>query len=325
MKIARRHLLYLGAGVAVAQPLPQSALALSYPMRPFRMIVPFAPAGGTDILARLLGQWLSERFGQPFVIDNRPGAASSIGTEVVVHAPPDGYTLLLADASAAINASLYDKLSFNFIRDISPVAAVISTPLLMVANPTLPARTIAEFIAYAKASPGRINMASAGTGSTSHLAGELFKMMTGIAMTHAPYRGGGATIPDLIAGQVQVSFSGFATAAEYVKAGKLRGLAVTTMARSEALPELPSAGEFLTGYEVDQWYGLCAPKNVPAKIVNILNQEINAALADFKMKARLAEQGGTGLSGSPADFGKLISRDTEKWAKVVKFAGIKAG
>jgi tripartite-type tricarboxylate transporter receptor subunit TctC len=289
-----------------------------------RIIVGFAAGGSSDILARLMGQWLSERIGQPFIIENRPGAATNIATEAVVRAPADGTTLLLIAPSSAINATLYDKLYFNFIRDIAPVAGIISAPNVMVVNPSVPAKTVPELIAYAKANPGKITMASAGVGSDGHLVGELFKMMAGIDMVHVPYRGGGPALTDLIAGQVQVYFAGTAPSIEYIRAGRLRALAVTAATRSEALPDIPTVGEFVPGYEASYWAGIGAPKATPAEIVERLNKEINAGLADPKMKARLADLGGTVFPGSPAEFGKLIADETEKWAKVIKFAGIKA-
>ena len=276
-----------------------------------------------DIVARLIGQWLSERLGQPFIIENRPGAGSNIATEAVVRAPPDGYTLLLVGPPNAINATLYDKLNFNFIRDIAPVASIVRVPNVMVVNPSVPAKTVPEFIAYAKANPGKINMASAGIGSSAHVAGELFKMMTGVDMVHVPYRGAAPALTDLLGGQVQVCSPRMPASIEYIKAGKLRALAVTTATRSEALPDVPTVGEFVPGYEASSWYGVGAPKNTPAEIVDKLNKEINAALADPKIKARLADLGGTALAGSPADFGKLIADETEKWGKVIRAANIK--
>jgi tripartite-type tricarboxylate transporter receptor subunit TctC len=286
--------------------------------------VAYAPGGSTDILARSLGRWLSDRLGQPLIIENRPGAASNVGTEMVVRAQPDGYTLLMVDASPSINATLYEKLTFNFGRDLAPIACILQSPLVMVVNPAVPATTVPEFINYAKANPGKVNMASAGTGNTGHIAGELFKMMTGVAMTHVPYRGGGPAVADLLGGQVQVTFSGVAVSIELIRAGKLRPLAVTTTTPLDALPAVPPLAEFVKGYEAIQWYGLLAPKKTPASIVEKLNTEINTALADPMMKARLAEQGGGRVfTGSGADFGKLIAEDTEKWAKVVRFAGIK--
>jgi tripartite-type tricarboxylate transporter receptor subunit TctC len=289
-----------------------------------RVIVPFAPAGTTDIIARLMGQWLSERLGQQFVIENRPGAGTNIATEAVVRAPPDGYTLLTVGAPAAINATLYDKLNFNFIRDIAPVASIIREPLVMVVNPSVPAKTVPEFIAYAKANPGKLNMASTGNGSSPHVAGELFKMMTGVNMVHVSYRSSGPALIDLFGGQVQVMFNGAGSAIEYIRAGKLRALAVTTATRSEALPEVPTVGEFVPGYAASAFFGIGAPKNTSAEIVEKLNKEINAGLVDTQLKARLAELGGTVITGSPIDFAKLIADETEKWGKVVKFTGIKA-
>jgi tripartite-type tricarboxylate transporter receptor subunit TctC len=270
-----------------------------------------------------MGQWLSERLGQPFVIDNRPGAGGNIGTEAVVRAPSDGYTLLLVTAASAINVTLYEKLSFNLSRDIVPVAGIADVPEVMVVNPSLPAKTVPEFIADAKANPGKLSMASGGNGTPSHVAGELFKMMTGTNMVHVPYRGLSPALTDLLGGQVQVAFGGLPSSIEHIRTGKLRALAVTTATRSEALPNIPTVGEFVPGYEASMWYGIGAPKNTPAEIVAKLNTEVNAALADPKLKARLADVGGTVLAGSSADFGKLIADETEKWAKVIKFAGIK--
>jgi tripartite-type tricarboxylate transporter receptor subunit TctC len=289
-----------------------------------RWIVGFAPGGGNDIVARLMGQWLSERTGQQFVIENRPGAGTNIATEVVVRAPSDGYTLLLVSAAAAINATLYEKLNFNFIRDIAPVAGITRVPDVMVANLSVPSRTAPEFIAYAKANPGKLTMASPGIGTTPHLAGELFKMMAGVDVVHVPYRGTALALTDLLGGQVQVTFTSMPSVIEYIRAGRLRALAVTTATRSDALPDIPTVGEFLPGYEGAIWYGLGAPKATPAEIVNKLNKEVNAGLADPKIKARLADLGGTPLVGSPADFGKLIADETEKWGKVIRAANIKA-
>ena len=319
----RRQFLPLAAGAAALPFTSRIAFAQAYPTRPVRIIVGFAPGGGVDITARLIGQWLSERLGQPSVIENRPGAGGNIGTEAVVKAPPDGHTLLLVAAFNAINATLYDKLNFNFIRDIAPVAGIIRVPSVMVVNPTVPAATVPEFIAYAKSKPGKTNMASAGKGTPSHLAGELFKMMAGVDMVHVPYRSAGPALPDLFGGQVQVMFATTVSSIQYVRAGSLRALAVTTAKRSEALPDLPTVDEFVPGYEASQWYGVGAPKNTPSEIIDKLNKEINAGLADPKMKASLADVGGTPLVGSPADFGKLIAEETEKWAKVVKFSGAK--
>ena len=319
----RRQFLHLAAGTAALPVLWRSAGAQAYPSRPVRIVVGFSTAGIADILARLMGQWLSERTGQQFIIDNRPGAGGNIGTEAAVRAPADGYTLLLAGAWNAINATLYDKLNVNFIRDISPVAGIIRVPQVMEVNPLFPAKTVPEFIAYAKANPGKLNMASAGNGTPSHVSGELFKMLTGVSMQHVPYRSGGAALTDLLGGQVQVMFDNTASSIEHIRAGKLRALAVTTVTRSEVLPDTPTVGDFVPGYEASGFGGIGAPRNTPAEIVDKLNREINAALADPKMKARLAELGGTTLAGSSADFGKLIADETEKWGKVIKFAGIK--
>ena len=323
MKLPRRTFLHLTVGAATLPILSGIAWAQAYPTRPVRWVVGAPPGGAQDITARLVGQWLSERLGQPVVIENRPGAASNIGAEMVAKAPPDGYTLLLVGAPNAINATLYDKLNFNFIRDIAPVAAITRVPNIMVVNPSLPAKTVPDFIAYAKANPGKINMASAGSGSTPPLCGELFKMMAGVNMQHVPYRGGGPAMTDLLGGQVQVMFGPMPSSIEYIRAGKLRPLALTTASRSEALPDIPTIGEFVPGYEASTWNGVGAPKNTPADIIEKLNKEINAGLADPKLKARLADLGGTVIAGSPPDFGKLIADEAEKWAKVVKFAGIK--
>jgi tripartite-type tricarboxylate transporter receptor subunit TctC len=324
MKLPRRQFLHLAAGAVALPTLSRFAWAQAYPSRPVRLVVA-APAGGSyDIIARLMGQWLSERLGQPFVIENRPGAGTTIGTEAVVKAPPDGYTLLLVGAAAATSALLYDKLNFNLIRDIAPVAAVIRGPNVMVLNPSVPAKSVPDFIAHAKANPRKVNMASSGNGSTPHVAGELFKMMTGVDMVHVPYRGAAPALTDLLGGQVQVMFATMASSIEYIRAGKLRALAVTTATRSETLPDIPTVGEFVPGYEASTWSGVGAPKGTPAEIIDKLNKEINAGLADPKIKARLADLDGTVLPGSPADFGRLIADETEKWAKVIKFAGIKA-
>ena len=295
-----------------------------YPTRPVRIVVPFAPGGSTDIIARLIGQWLSERLGQPFVIENRPGAGSNIGTEVVVKAPPDGYTLLLVGTSSAINATLYEKLNFNFLRDITSVAGIISIPFIMAVNPSVPAKTVSEFIAYAKVNPSKVNMGSGGNGTAGHLSGELFKMMAGVNMIHVPYRGEALALTDLLGGQVQVMFGTMPASIEYIRAGKLRPLAVTTASRLEALPDIPTVGEFVAGYEASGWQGLGAPKNTPADIVDKLNKEVNTGLVDPKFKARLADLGGIVLAGSPVDFGKFIADETEKWGKVIRAANIKA-
>ena len=320
----RRQLLHLAAGAAALPTLSRIASAQAYPTRPVRMIVGFAAGGGTDITARLMGQWLSERLGQQFVIENRPGASGNIATEAVVRAPPDGYTLLVIASSVAINATLYDNLNFNFIRDIAPVAGVFRGPYVMLVNPSVPTTTVPELIAYAKANPRKLNMASPGTGTGPHIAGELFKMMAGVDMVHVPYRGAGPSLTNLIGGQVQVTFESTPASIGYIRAGTLRALAVTTETRSEALPDIPSVGEFLPGYEASNWFGVGAPKATPAEVVDKLNKEINAGLADPKIKARLADLGSTPLVGSPAEFGKYIADETEKWAKVIKFAGIKA-
>ena len=322
MKPARRRFLQrLTAGAAALSAVSRIARAQSYPARPVRIVVGFAAGGTGDILVRLIGQRLSERLGQPFVVDNRPGGGGNISTEAVVRAPPDGYTLLQLGTSHAVNTTLY-KLDFDLIRDIAPVAGIARAQLDMLVHPSFPARTVPEFIAHAKANPGKINMASAGSGSSPRLAGELFKLMTGIDMVHVPYRGGAPAMSDLIAGQVQVMFSNL-PAVEYIRAGKLRALAVTTATRSDELADVPTVGEFVPGYEASAWYGLGAPKGTPAEIVETLNKETNAALADPMIKARLADFGGRALVGSPADFGRLIVEETEKWAKVVKFANIK--
>jgi tripartite-type tricarboxylate transporter receptor subunit TctC len=321
----RRQFLHLAAAGAAALPaVSRIARAQAYPSRPVRLIVPLAPAGASDILARLIGQWLSERLGQQFVIDNRPGGGGNIGTEAVIRAPADGYTLLMVGGYNAINATLYEKLNFDFIRDIAPVAGIIRAPNVMAVNPSVPAKTIPELIAYAKANPRKLNMASPGVGTTPHVAGELFKMMTGVKMVHVPYRGSPPALTDLLGGQVQVYFGPIAGSIEYVRAGKLRALAVTTATRSEMLPDVPTVGDFVPGYETSTWSGLGAPKATPAEIVEKLNKEINASLADPKIKARLADLGGTVLPGSPADFGKHIAEETEKWAKVIRAANIKA-
>jgi len=324
MKLPRRKFLHL-AGCAAALPaVARIVWAQAYPTRPVRFIVGFAPGGAADIMARLTGQWLSEQLGQQFVIENRPGAAGNIATEAAVRSPPDGYPLLLVNSVNAINATLYDKLNFNLIRDIAPVASIHREPNVMEVNPSVPVKAVPEFISHAKANPGRINMASAGIGSMSHVSGELFKMMTGVSLVHVPYRGAGPALVDLLGGQVQVSFSTMSSSIEYVRAGKLRALAVTTATRSPVLPDIPTVNEFVPGYESSFWTGIGAPKNTPAEIVDKLNKEINAALADPKMKARLAELGATALPGSPTEFGKLIADETEKWGKVVRTANIKA-
>jgi len=323
MKLPRRQFLHL-AGAAAAFPVASRiARAQSYPSRPLRMIIGYPPGGSADLTARLTGQWLAEQLGQPVVIESRPGAATNLATEAVVRAAPDGYTLLLVAPANAINATLYDKLNFNFLSDIAPVAGIIRFPNVVVVNPSLPIKTIPELIAYAKANPGKLNMASSGNGSTIHMSGELFKMMTGINMVHVPYRGGAPALTDLMGGQVQVMFDNLPTSAEHIKAGKLRGLAVTSTDRSAVLPDLPTVADFLPGYEASAWYGLAAPKNTPGDIIDKINKATNAILADPKVQARFAELGASLLPGSAADFGKLLVDETEKWGKVVKFAGAK--
>ncbi len=324
MRLPRRTFLQLAAGAAALPAVSHVARAQTYPTRPVRLVVGAPAGGGFDIVARLMGQWLSERLGQSFVIENRPGAGSNIATEAVVRALPDGYTLVLVTAVNAISTSLYEKLSFNLSRDIAPVAGITRVHDVMVANLSVPSRTVPEFIAYAKANPGKLTMASGGVGTPSHLEGELFKTMTGVDMLHVPYRGTAPSLTDLLGGQVQVTFTSMPSVIEYIRAGRLRALAVTTATRSEALPDIPTVGEFLPGYEGGIWYGLGAPKATPAEIVNKLNKEVNAALDDPKMKARLADLGGTVLPGSPADFGKHILEETEKWGKVIRAANIKA-
>jgi tripartite-type tricarboxylate transporter receptor subunit TctC len=323
MKLPRRQFLHRAVGAAALSALSRIARAQAYPSRPIRWVVGFVPGGATDIIARLMGQWLSERLGQSVVIENRPGAGSNIATEVVVNAPPDGYTLLLVGPAHAVNATLYPKLSYDFIRDIAPIASMSREPLVMVVNPSVPAKTVPEFIAYAKANPGKLNMASSGIGTSVHVAGELFKMMTGINMLHVPYRGAAPAITDLIGGRVQVMFATLPSSIEYIKAGHLRALAVTTARRTPALPDLPTVADVLPGYEASALYGVGAPRNTPVEIVDRLNKEINAGLADPGMQARLADLGGTALPGTPADFAKLIAEETRKWAKVVKFSGAK--
>jgi tripartite-type tricarboxylate transporter receptor subunit TctC len=323
MKLARRQFLHLAAGAAALPALSLIANAQSYPTRPVRIVVGFTAGGSTDIGARLIGQWLQERLGQSFVIENRPGAGTNIATESVVRAPPDGYTLLMVGPSSAVNATLYDKLNFVFLRDIAPVASMIRQPQIMLVNPSLPATTVPELIAYAKANPGKITMASAGIGSTGHLVGEFFKMTVGVDLVHVPYRGAGPALTDLLGGQVLMSFAGIAGSIEYVRSGKLRALAVTTATRSEALPDIPTVGEFVPGFEAGDWLGVGAPRNTPAEIIDRLNKEITAGVADPKIKARFADLGGTALALTPAEFGRLVADETEKWAKVIRAANIK--
>jgi tripartite-type tricarboxylate transporter receptor subunit TctC len=323
MKLVRRQFLRLAAATVVAPALSSIASAQTYPSRPVRVISAFPAGGSNDVLARLIGQGLSERLGQPFVIENRPGAAGNIGTEAVVRASPDGYTLLLVGSTNTINATFYTKLNFDFIRDIAPVAGISREASVIVVHPSFPAETVSEFIAYAKANPGKINMASAGNGAASHLSGELFKTMAGVNIVHVPYRGATPALTDLLGGQVQVFFAPLAASIEYIRAGQLRALAVTTATRSEALPDIPTLDDFVPGYEASSVYGLGAPRNTPADIVQKLNKEVNAALADPKTKARFADFGGVPTAMTPADFGNLIAAETEKWAKVIKFAGMK--
>ena len=323
MKLLRRQFLHLAAGAAALPVASRMARAQAYPARPVRIIVPVPPGGALDIIARLIGQWLSERLGQPFVIENRPGAGTNIGVEAAVHAPADGYTLLLIPPSVTVNATLYKELNFNFIRDIVPIAMISGLPLVMEVNLSVPAGTVPEFIAYAKSNPGKVNMGSGGSGSPSHVVGELFKIMTGVNMLHVPYRGGAPALIDLMGGQVQVMFSPLPESIATIKAGKVRALAVTSAQRSEALPDVPTVGEFVAGFEASTWQGIGAPKSTPAEIVNTLNKEINAALADPKIKARLANLGSVPMPMSPADFENLVVAETEKWAKVIREADFK--
>jgi tripartite-type tricarboxylate transporter receptor subunit TctC len=324
MKLPRRQFLHLAAGAAALPAASRIASAQAYPSRPVRIIAPTGPAGAPDILARLIAPWLSERLGQQFVVENRPGSGNNIGTEAVVRAPPDGYTLLIVSSSNTINATLYDKLNFIFLRDIAPVAGLISLPFVMVVNPSVPAKTVAELAAYAKANPGKISFGSPGIGTPGHVAGELFKIMAGIEMIHVPYRGGGAVMSDLLGGQVQVFFGTTSLTVEQVTAGKLRALAVTSARRWQGLPDVPTVGDFVPGYEATSLFGVSAPKATPVGIIDRLNREINAALKEPKLKTRLLELGGTLLPGSPADFGRLVADDTEKWAKVIRAANLKA-
>jgi tripartite-type tricarboxylate transporter receptor subunit TctC len=324
MKLPRRRFLRFAAGAAVSPLAPRLALAQAYPTRPVRIVVGFPPGGSVDIAARLIGQSLSERMGQQFIIENRPGAGSNIGTEAVVRAPADGYTLLLSAAPNAINATLYDKLNFDFMRDTAPVASIMRAPNVMEVHPSVPAKTVPEFIAYAKANPGKITMASTGIGTSTHLSGELFKVMAGVDMVHVPYRGNAPALTDLIAGQVQVLFDSISTSIEHVRTGRLRGLAVTGAARSPVLPDLPIVADFVPGYEASAFFGVSAPRNTPVEIIARLNKEIGAVLADPGMKTRLVELGGTIITGSAADFGKLVADETEKWGKVIRSANIKA-
>ena len=323
MKLLRRQFLHLTAGVAALPVIARVVRAQTYPERPVHLIVGFPAGGPQDIVMRLIGQWLSERIGQSFIIENRPGASGNVGAETVVRAAPDGYTLLSVSSPNAINATLYKNLNFNFIRDIAPVASIMRVPLVMEVNPSVPVKTVPEFIAYAKANPGKVNYASAGIGTPQHVSAEMFKMMTGVEMVHVPYRGAAPALTDLIGGQVQVMIDTTPASMQHIRSGRLRPLAVTTATRADALPDLPTVGDFVPGYEATSWFGIGAPKDTPPEIIATLNKEINAAIADPKIKARLIDLGGTVLPGSPADFGKLIAAETEKWAKVVKFSGAK--
>jgi tripartite-type tricarboxylate transporter receptor subunit TctC len=325
MKLIRREFLRLLGTAAAAAAVPSMARAQTYPTRPVHIIVGYAAGGSNDVVARLMGRWMSERLGQPFVIENRPGAGTNTATETVVKAAPDGYTLLAVNPANAVNATLYERLDFVFLRDIAPVAGIIRQPLVLLMNPSVPAKTVPELIAYAKANPGRINMASGGNGSINHVAGELFKMMAGVDLVHVPYRGAGPALIDLLGGQVDLLFGGMASSVDHVRGGRLRALAVTTATRSEALPDTAPVGEIVPGYEASDWIGLGAPKGTPAELVENLNKKISSVLADAEFKARVAELGGTVIPGTPADFGKLIAAETEKWATVIKFAGIKPG
>jgi tripartite-type tricarboxylate transporter receptor subunit TctC len=322
MKLNRRRFAQLVTCAAVLPAAAQTAWAENYPARPVRVVVPIAAGGANDVTARLIGQWLSERLGQQFVIENRSGAGGNIGTEAVIRAPADGYTLLISSSIAAINPTLFKSLNFNFIRDTTPIASIVRVPQLMQVNPSVPAKTVPEFIAYAKANPGKIAMGSGGNGSPAHVIGEYFKLMTGTDLTHVPYRGAAPAVTDLIGGQIQVTFTELATSIGHVKSGALRALAVTTAARTEVLPDVPTLAEFIPGFEASQWFGLVAPKDTPPAIIEKLNAEINAGLADSRLKARFAEFGGIVLPGSSTDFGKLIRNETEKWAKVIRDAGI---
>jgi tripartite-type tricarboxylate transporter receptor subunit TctC len=323
MTISRRKFLHLAAGSGALPVLSRTARAQAYPSRPVHIVVPFAAAGPNDIVARVVCQWMSEHLGQPFVIENRPGAGTNVGTEMVVHAPPDGYTALVVSSSHAINATLYDRLNFSFIRDIAPVASIMRVPNVMIVNPAFPARSVREFIDYGKANPGKLNFASSGIGASNHMSGELFKVMTGLDMTHVPYRSSGPALTDLISGQVQVMFDAMSSSVEHVRAGRLRALGVTTATKADALPEVPVIADVVPGYEVSNWFGFGMPRNTPADVIMTFNKAVDEALADPKLKARLAELGGILMPGSPADFGKLIAEETEKWGKVIRSANIK--
>jgi tripartite-type tricarboxylate transporter receptor subunit TctC len=324
MHLPRRKFLHLAVGAAALPAASRIAWAQAYPARPVHWVVGYTPGGGNDIIARLMGQWLQERLGQPFVIENRPGAASNIATEAVVKAPADGYTLLLINFANAANATMYKNLKFNFVRDIVPAAGIVTVPNLILVGPSVPAKTLPEFIAFAKANPGKVTMASSGVGSTGHLAQELLKMLAGVDLVHVPYRGNGPAVTDLLGGQVQALIASLPSSIEYVKAGKVRALAVTSAKRPETLPDLPAAIEFIPGYEVSSWYGIGVPRNTPAGVVATLNREVNAGLADAKTMAKLAQEGGLSIAGTPADFAKLIADETEKWGKVINAANIKA-
>ncbi len=323
MTVISRAVLRLVTAAAIACAISQSALALDYPTKPIRLIVGVAPGGANDTVARLVAQTLSERLGQPVVVENRPGAGGNIGLEAAANAPPDGYALLFATSANALSVAFYEKANVNFARDITPVTSLVRGPLIMEVNPSLPAKTIPEFIAYAKANPGKINMASAGIGNTTHVAGELFQMLTGTKFTHVPYRGGAPAVTDLISGQVQVYFDGVSGSLDHVRSGRTRALGVTSAERADVLPDVPTIAEFVPGYEAGGWYGIGVPKNVPAQVIDKLNKEINASLADAKLKTRLADLGYAASGSSPAEFGSMIAREVEKWAKVIKFAGIK--
>ena len=324
MRLSRRKFLHLAGGMATFPAVLRMAKAENYPYKPVRFIIGYTPGGSADISARLIGQWLSERLGQSFIVESRPGAGSNIGTEAVIRSPPDGYTILLVAPANAINATLYRKLNYNFIRDVAPVAGIIRFPNVMEVNPSVPAKTVPEFITYAKANPGKINFASSGNGSTIHMSGELFKMMTGVDIVHVPYRGSAQALTDMLGGQVQVMFDNVPTSLEHIRSGKLRPLAVTTSMRSEVLPDVPTMADFVPGYESSAWYGVAVPKGTPPEIIDMLNRAINAGLADPKLKARFAELSAAVLPGSPDAFGKLLVDETEKWAKVVKFSGASA-
>jgi tripartite-type tricarboxylate transporter receptor subunit TctC len=324
MRLPRRQFLHLAAAAAALPAASRIAKAESYPSKPVRFIIGYTPGGSADIAARLMGQWLSERLGQSFIVESRPGAGSNIGTEAVIHSPSDGYTILLVAPANAINATLYGKLNHNFLRDIAPVAGIIRFPNVMEVNASVPAKTVPEFITYAKANPGKINFASSGNGSTIHMSGELFKMMTGVDIVHVPYRGSAQALTDMLGGQVQVMFDNVPTSLEHIRSGKLRPLAVTTSKRSEVLPDVPTVADFVPGYESSAWYGVGVPKGTPPEIIDMLNRAINAGLADPKLKARFAELSAAVLPGSPDEFGQLLVDETEKWAKVVKFSGAKA-